>query len=160
MGTGHPCPVIYTILAQARYPPTSMSTSTSSYSHEEQKALTTLAELYSGFYDPKIVARDLAGLTSVTAERMNELLRHKLHPALYTQLAWRGSGFESQKTLPIKELEDKLAAATRPEQMNVVTRFFCQRMWNYNLEQLWSDIKQDIVAIRQRQAAETASRPF
>lgn len=133
--------------------------STSSYTPEEQRALAILAELYSGFYDEKVVARDLAGLKGVPVERMEELLRFKLHPALYTQLAWRGSGFESQKAYSFKELEAMLADS-HPERMSVVTKFLADKFWSYNLDKLWTGIKFEIGAIRQRQAEEEASRPF
>lgn len=66
----------------------------------------------------KAVAKDLAGL-STPVERLEEILQYRLHPALYTTLVWRGSGYESQQALSAQQVEEKLAASDYAK-MNVV----------------------------------------
>lgn len=86
---------------------------------EEHRAIAIMAELYSGFVNEKKVAKDLAAL-STPVERLEEILKYRLHPALYTQLVWNGTGFESQQALTSQQVEEKLVASTDYDRMNIV----------------------------------------
>lgn len=121
----------------------------SQWSDEEKKALSAFAELYSGFVNERDVASQLAKL-SIPVERLEEILRHRLHPALYTQLAWRGTGFEAQKALPLSEVEARIAA-TDPAQMNFITRTASNKAWDWGMQSTWSDVKKMVEKLRQGQ---------
>lgn len=122
---------------------TSTSTSTTSpWTDEEKKALSAFAELYSGFVNEQDVAKQLARL-SIPVERLEEILRHRLHPALYTQLAWRGTGFEAQKALSLEEVEAKMAA-TEPAAMNFITRTASNKAWDWGMQSTWTEVKSRI----------------
>jgi hypothetical protein len=129
-----------------------MSTTTQSlhWSDEEKKALVALAELYSGFYVEKDVASQLAKL-SIPVERIEEILRERLHPALYTQLVWNGTGFETQKALPLSEIEAKLEACD-PSQMNFITRTASNKFWDWGIKTSWENIKEKVVQLRRSES--------
>lgn len=116
------------------------------WSAEEKKALGIFAELYSGFVNEQDVARQLARL-SIPIERLEEILRHRVHPAMYTLLAWRGTGFENQKALSADEVESRVAA-TDPAKMNFLTRTASNKAWDWTLDGTWTDIKDKIGQIR------------
>lgn len=125
---------------------TMASPSTSAWTDEEKKALSAFAELYSGFVNERDVAAQLARL-SIPIERLEEILRHRLHPALYTQLAWRGTGFEAQKALPLEEVESRIAA-TDPAAMNFITRTASNKAWDWGMQSTWNEVKSKVEQLR------------
>ena len=119
----------------------------SQWSAEEKKALSAFAELYSGFVNERDVASQLAKL-SIPIERLEEILRHRLHPAMYTLLAWRGTGFEAQKALPLEEVEKRIEA-TDPASMNFITRTASNKAWDWGMQATWNQVKGMVEKLRQ-----------
>ena len=118
----------------------------SQWSAEESKALSAFAELYSGCVNEEDVAKQLASL-SIPIERLEEILRHRLHPALYTQLAWRGTGFEAQNALPLEQVKARIAA-TDPAAMNFITRTASNKAWDWGMQSTWTQLKTRVEQIR------------
>lgn len=116
------------------------------WSDEEKKALMALAELYSGFINERDVASRLARL-KVTTERLEEILRYRMHPALYTQLVWKGTGFEQQAALPLDDIINRIATADM-DSMTFVTKLACNKLWQFGMQTTWSHIKEAITALR------------